>query len=213
MVLIETHNRPRRRFVWPVLMLCCLLVVSMTPTATDAKLPVQPQDPLHEKLDSLKAKLEHYLTHSFGREDDPAAASATFEAISFETCKISWKVFRDFGHSTEMPVPLRDVKTVTYVSVNLSSIDPARTRIYSMETLKRYNVPWSLALDLKIRPGRPRFTQQTIVTKGGKVTRISVEARSYTFLFNHQDQQIAEDISKAFADASNICRSRTLRRR
>jgi hypothetical protein len=43
-------------------------------------------------------------------------------------------------------------------------------------------------------------------TRGGRVTRTALEEKSYAFFFNANDQAITEDVSKAFADASNVCR-------
>jgi hypothetical protein len=60
-----------------------------------------------------------------------------FEAINFETCKITWKTSLEYGDSADLPMPFRDLKMVSQVSVNLSSIDAARTKIYLIEPMKQ----------------------------------------------------------------------------
>jgi hypothetical protein len=199
----------RRRTVF-VLMCCISLALLTSSSATSAKAPAQ--DPLREKLDFLKEKLERYLSHSFKPEESDETGHIRFEAVSFETCKISWKISTEFSDSSEMPVRLRNLQMVNDVTVNLASIDAARTKIYVMEDLKKRNVPWSLALELKIRPGTPGFTQR-MFAKGVQVVRMSTQARQSLFLFNLRDQRIAEQVSQVFADASNLCRYRPQRRR
>ena len=212
MVLIEKHNRSRRHFVWTLLMLCFSLALLTNRVATTAKAPAQSQSLLHERLDFLKAKLESHLSHSV--EQGLHAGDIKFEAISFETCNITWKISTEFGDSTDVPMPLRGVKMVNQVNVNLSSIDAARTKIYVVEQMKQRNIAWSLVLELKIRSGSRGFIQQLVTTKGGQVTRPpTLEERHYAFFFNFRDERIAEDVSKAFTDASTICRSRTQRLR
>lgn len=206
----SSSTTAKARIVSRVLMLCVLVALLAIPGAT---VPAQSQDQLQEKLDLLKEKLERYLSHSYEVEGHPEIGNVTFEAVNFETCKISWKISSEFGRGSDVPMIFRDVRTVNYMSVNLSSIDAARTRIYSMKVLRQNNVPWSLALELNVRPGSPGFTTQMMVNKAGRVTHISVQDRQAIFLFNFRDQQVAEDVSRAFADASTICRSRTQRRR
>ena len=203
------HNRLRHHSLLAVLVLCFSAALL---TATGARVNAQSQDPLQNKLAFLRAKLERYLSHSTGTGEGPDDGNITWQAVSFETCRISWKITTDFGRNPEMPAAFRDLHTLTEASVDLSSIDPARTRLYVLEQLKQRNVPWSLALELKARPGSPGFKHRLITTKGGRVTRVNVEARSSTFVFNTQDQSIAEDVSRVFAEASNICRSRMQRR-
>jgi len=194
----------RRRTVF-VLMCCFSLALLTSSSATSAKAPAQ--DPLREKLDFLKEKLERYLSHSFKPEENDETGHIRFEAVSFETCKITWKVSTEFGHSAELPVQMRDLTMVNRVSLNLSSIDAARTKIYVMESIKQRNIPWALALQLSTRAGSPGFTLQMVTTKRGQVTRIPVlQERQFSFMFDLRDQQIAEDVSKAFADAGAICR-------
>jgi type IV secretory pathway TraG/TraD family ATPase VirD4 len=66
-------------------------------------------------------------------------------------------------------------------------------------------------MELNIRPGTPGFKHQMETTSDGRVTRTALEEKSYAFFFNANDQAIAEDVSKAFADASIICRFRVKR--
>lgn len=193
-------------------MLPLSLALLMTASAKTAQ--GQVQNPLHERLDFLRAKLERYLSHPLEDEAGAEAGNVTFEAISFETCKITWKLSTEFGHNASVPPRMRGLSMVNHASVNLSSIDARRTRIYVLEAMKRRNIPWSLVLELNSRAGSPAVTQQTVVTRPGQVTRIPVlQARQFSFFFNLRDQGIAEDVSKAFADAASICRSRTQRPR
>jgi hypothetical protein len=210
---IVKHDRSRRHSLPAVLVLWLSAALFMTCAATGASVNAQSQDPLQSKLTFLKAKLERYLSHSMGVGEGPEAGNITWEAVSFESCKITWKVTTDFGRSPEMPAALRDLHTLTQASVDLSSIDPARTKLYVMEQLKRQNVPWSLMLELKIRPASSGFKQRMISTKGGQVTAtVNTEARYFVFVFNTQDQAVAEDVSRVFAEASNICQARMQRR-
>jgi hypothetical protein len=188
------------------LTLCLSLALVTTPSATGAKVSAQSQDSLREKLDFLKEKLERHVSHSVGGEMADLG-NLTFEAVSFETCKITWKISTEFGHSADVPVPMRDITMVNRVSVNLSSIDARRTKIYVMESMKQRNIPWSLVLQLSTRAGTPGFTQQVVTNKRGEVTRTPVlQERQVSFFFNLRDQRIAEDVAKAFADASALCR-------
>lgn len=206
------HNRSRRHSLRTVLVLGVSAALLMTCVGTGARVSAQPQDPLQNKLAFLKAKLERYLSHSMGLGEGPDDGNITWKGVSFETCRISWKITTDFGRNPQMPAPFKDLHTLTEASVDLSSIDPARTKLYVLEQLRQRNVPWSLALELKTRPGSPGFKQRIITTKGGRVTRINTDERSNTFVFNTRDQAIAEDVSRVFAEASNICRSRMQRR-
>jgi hypothetical protein len=201
-----------RRTVY-ALMLCLSLALLTTPSATRAKVSAQSQDSLHDKLDFLKEKLERYLSHPVGGEFADLG-NLTFESVSFETCKITWKISTEFGHGADVPAAMKDLTMVNRVNVNLSSIDAARTKIYVMEQMKQRNIPWSLVLQLSTRPGTPGFTQQMVTTRRGEVTRTPVlQERQFSFFFNLRDQRIAEDVSKVFADASAICRSTTPRAR
>ena len=196
------------------LMLFLSLALLTTRSATGAKVLAQSQDPLREKLDFLTAKLERYLSHSIGDEEGAEAGNVRFEAVSFETCKITWKISTEFGHSADVPMPMRDVTIMNHVSLNLASIDAPRTKIYVLESMKQRNIPWSLVLQLTTRAGSPGFTQQIVTTRSGQVTRTpALQERQFAFFFNLRDQRIAEDVSKAFADAGTICRSRTQRAR
>lgn len=206
-------NRTRNHSLPAALALWFFAALILTCAATGASVNAQSQDPLQSKLTFLQSKLERYLSHSLGVGEGPDAGNITWEAVSFESCKISWKITTDFGRSPQMPAAFRDLHTLTQASVDLSSIDAARTKLYVMEQLRRQNVPWSLALELKIRPGSPGFKQRLITTKGGRVaTTVNTEARYFAFVFNTQDQAVAEDVSRVFAEASNICRSRMQRR-
>lgn len=187
------------------------LVLLTTGAATGARLMAQ--DPLQERLEFLKTNLERYLSHS-GPEEAPDVGVVKFEAVNFATCKISWKISTDTGHNAALPIQVRDVKVVNHVSVNLSSIDPARTKIHLIEQMKQRNIPWSLALELNVRAGTPGFTQQMVTTRAGQVTRVpALQERQFSFFFNFEDRRVAEDVAKAFADASGICRARTARAR
>ena len=192
--------------------LMLFLSFALLTTPSDAKVPVR--DPLHEKLDFLKANLEHYLSHSVTPEQAPDLGSITFEAVSFDTCKITWKITTAFNNSAEMPMRMRGMTLVNRASLNLSSIDVARTRIYVVESMKQRHIPWSLALQLSTRAGTPGFTEQIVTTIRGQVTRTPVmQERQFAFFFDLRDQRLAEAVSQAFADASAICRSTPQRAR
>lgn len=146
--------------------------------------------------------------------ESPEIGNVSFEAVSFETCRVAWKSLTETGHSNEIPTALSDIKVLNQVSVDLSSIDATRTKIYEVKGMKRQNISWSLVLELTIRPGRPGFKLQMVTTRRGEVTRIpAMEAKNHSFFFNIRDRLIVEDISKAFAEASNICWSRMQQRR
>ena len=194
-------------------MLCFSLVLLTSLVATIAKAQAQSENLLQQRLDFLKENLESHLSHAVGAEEGLNLGNLKFEAINFETCKITWKASTEFGDGTDVPMPFRDLKTVSQVSVNLSSIDPARTKIYLVEQMKQRNLAWSLVLQLSVRSGGPGFTQQLVTTKGRQVTRAILEERQYQFFFHFRDKQIAEDVSRAFTDASAICRSRPHRPR
>lgn len=190
----------------------CLAV--LTTSAVRAKLvSAQNQDPLQERLDSLKRQLKRSLTHSQGGGEGQEIGNTSFEPLSFETCRVAWRISTDPGHSTDTPAALSDIKVSNQVSVDLSSIDAARTKIYVVEEMRRRNVPRSLVLELKIRPGSTGFNLQMVMDKGGRVTRMPTrEEKYYAFFFNTRDRATAEEISMAFADASNMCRSIIQRR-
>ena len=198
-----------RRTVYALMSFLSLALLT-TSSATDAKAPVQ--DPLYEKLDFLKANLERYLSHSIAQGRD--AGTMTFEAVSFDSCKVTWKISTESGGSAELPVRMRNITIVNQISVNLSSLNPARTTIHVDEFMKQRNIPWALVLQLYVRAGTPGFTQHMVVSRPGQVTRIPVmQVRQSSFYFDLGDQRIAEEVSKAFADASAICQSRTQRAR
>jgi len=180
-------------------------------SATGAKARAQTQDRLHEKLDFLKTNLETYLSHSVEAEGVDLG-NIRFEAVSFETCKVTWKTSVEYGHSSDVPIAFRGLTIVSHVSVNLSTIDASRTKIHVSEVMKRLKGPWSLELLLSTRAGSPGFAQQAVSTKPGQVKQtIALREREQAFYFNVRDQQIAEEVSRAFADASAICRSRSSR--
>ena len=191
-----------------------LSALLMTCAATGASVSAQSQDPLQKKLDYLKTNLERYLSHSLGVGEGAGAGKITFEAMSFETCRITWRISTAFERSADLPASIRDVQILNQVSVDLSSIDTTRTRIYVTEQMRQRGIPWSLHLELRIRPGSPGFKQRMISTRAGRVTaRLNAEQKSFAFAFNTEDQPVAEDVSKVFAEASNICRSRMQRLR
>jgi len=172
----------------------------------------QSQDPLQRKLDFLKTKLESYFTYSEREGEGPVLGNVRFEATSFESCRITWRSSIKFGPNSSLPASLNNVRVANQVSLDLASIDPARTRIYVMESMARRKLPRSLAMELWIRAGSPGFKHRMETTSGGRVTRSAFEAKSYTFFFDRNDQAVAEEVSKAFADATNICRLRVRRR-
>jgi hypothetical protein len=207
MASVKTFNRSVRA----VLMLYFSLALLTSQGATTAK--AQSQDLLQQKLDFLKETLESHLSHAVGAEAGLNLGNLKFEAINFETCKITWKISTEYGDSADVPMPFRDLKIVSQVSVSLSSIDAARTKVYLIEQMKQRNIAWSLILQLSVRFGSPGFTQQLVTTKGRQVTRTTLEERQNGFFFHFRDKQVAEDVSKAFADAGAICRSRPQRSR
>ena len=171
----------------------------------------QSQDALQGKLNYLKTKLESYLTYSEKEGEGPELGNVRFEAIRFDSCRIAWRSSAEFGQNGNLPSPLTNFRIVNQVSVDLSSLNPARTRIYIAENMARRNLRRSLLLELHIRPGSPRFKHQMETTSGGRVIRTALEEKSYAFFFEKNDQSVAEEIAKAFADASNICRLRVRR--
>jgi hypothetical protein len=172
----------------------------------------QPQDPLQVTLDFLKTKLETYMTYSLSEGQGPEVGNSKFEAVGFEGCRIAWKGSSEVGQHTDIPQPLRSVRLEVHTSVELSSIDPDKIRIYTIQEMVKRHLPRALVLELKIRSASPGFKQQLETTAGGRITRQALEVKSYSFFFNTNDQSIAEEVSKAFADASNICRSRMKRK-
>ena len=207
MTSFERYDRSGRHAVRAVLMSCFLLALLTT------KAQAQSQDQLQQRLDFLKDNLESHLSHAVGTEAGLNLGNFKFEAVNFETCKITWKISTDYGDSADAPPAFRDLKIVNQVSVNLSSIDAARTKVYVLEPMKQRHIDWSLVLQLNLRAGGPGFAQQLVTTKGRQVTRMTVEERQYSFFFHVRDEQIARDVSQAFADASAICRSRPQRPR
>jgi hypothetical protein len=176
---------------------------------TGENVTVRSQDPLQEKLFFLKRNLQKYLTHSVGPEQGPQVGTVNLEAVSFETCQIAWKMSTEMRPAPELPTHLKDVKVFNHVSVDLSSLDAIKTKIYVMQEMTRRNMPRSLILELKTRPGASGFKLQMVAIKDGRVTKMpAMTTNNHSFLFDVRDQRMAESISKAFADASNICRSR-----
>jgi hypothetical protein len=191
-----------------ILVLSFCLAVLTTSAVMAKQVAAISQDPLQERLDFLKRQLQRSLTHSPGGGEGQENGNTSFEPLGFETCKVAWRISTDMAHSTDTPSALSDIKLSNQVSVDLSSIDAARSKIYVVEEMRQRNVPGSLVLELKIRPGSPGFKVQMVMAKGGRVTRMPTrEEKSYAFFFNTRGRAAAEDISKAFADASNTCRS------
>ena len=176
-----------------------------------ANVAAQSQDSLKERLDFLKTTLEKHLSYSVKGGEGPEIGSAKFEAIKFEGCRIAWKSSAQFGHSNELPQAPGDFSMVNHVTVDLSSIDPARTKIYTVRQMVARNIPRALGLELKIRPGSTGFKHLTETTRAGRVTRVELEENSFNFFFETNAQSTAEGVSKAFADANSICRSRMKR--
>lgn len=189
-------------------------VVLLTTCAVPCEqVTAQSQDLLQEKLNFLKRKLQTHLTHSVREGEGREIGNVSFEAVSFATCRVAWSILSEVSPNPDTPAALSDFKISNQVSVDLSSIDAARTRIYVVEQMARRNMAGSLVLELRIRPASPGFKQQMVTTKSGRVTRIpTMEAKEYSFFFNTRDRVVAEDISKAFADASSLCRPRMQRR-
>ena len=115
------------------------------------------------------------------------------------------------GASAELPHVMRNTEIENQVSVDLAGIDPSRTRIYVVENMLKRNLSRALILELKIRPGSPGFKHQMETNKEGRGRKAGLEEKSYGFFFDVKDQSIAEQVSKAFAGASNICRGRVKR--
>ena len=173
------------------------------------RIDAEPQDPLRSNLDLLKTKLETYLSYSLS--DGQVLKSTTeFEAVSFANCRIAWK--SSVVQDNNISQALRNVRIVNNTSVDLSWVDPHQTRIYTIKEMAKRNLPRALVLELKIRPGSPGFKQQLVTTVGGRITRNALEVKSYAFFFDTNDQPVAEEVSKAFAEAINICRARLNRR-
>lgn len=163
---------------------------------------------LQEELSFLKEKLEKHLTHSVKAGERAAIGNTVLEAMSFERCRIGWKISSEFRDNHDMPTGIGDIKISNQVSVDLSAIDPAKTKIYVVEGMKRRDISRSLVLELKTRPRTRGFMLQMVTTRGGLVTRVpAIEERQYAFFFDLNDQLVVEKISKAFHEASNICRS------
>jgi hypothetical protein len=176
-----------------------------------AEVAAQSQDALKERLDFLKTTLGSHLSYSVKEGESAQIGSVKFEAIKFEGCRMAWKSSAQFGHSKELPQALGDFSMVNHVSVDLSSIDPARTKIYTVRQMVARNIPRALGLELKIRPGSTGFKHLTETTRAGRVSRVELEENSYNFFFETTAQSTAEEVSKAFADANSICRSRMKR--
>ena len=175
------------------------------------RIDAEPQDPLLSNLDLLKTKMETYLSYSLSDGQGADVGTSKFEAVSFANCRIAWKssVAQD---NNNVPPALRHFRMVNTTSVDLSSLDPRQTRIYTIKEMVKRNLRRALVLELKIRAGSPGFKQQLVTNVGGRITRNALEVKSYAFFFDTNDQAIAEEVSKAFAEATNICRARTNRR-
>ena len=177
------------------------------------RLDAQPQDPLRSTLDLLKTKLETYLSYSLSQGQVAEIGTSKFEAVSFENCRIAWKSSSEVAQdNNNIPPALRNVRIVNNTSVDLSWIDPDKTRIYTIKEMVKRNLPRALVLELKIRAGSPGFKKELETTAGGRITRNALEEKSYSFFFNTNHQAIAEEVSKTFAEAINICRARINRR-
>ena len=177
------------------------------------RIDAQPQDPLRSTLDLLKTKLETYLTYSLSEGQGGEVGTSKFEAVSFTNCRIAWKSSSEVTQdNSNIPPALRNLRIVNNTSVDLSWIDPDKTRIHTIKEMVKRNLPRALVLELKTRAGSPGFKKQLETTAGGRVTRNALEEKSYGFFFNTNDQAIAEEVSKAFTEAINICRARINRR-
>ena len=175
------------------------------------RIDAEPQDRLRSTLDLLKTKLETYLSYSLTDGQSAQVGTSKFEAVSFANCRIAWKssVTQD---NNNVPLALRHLRMVNNTSVDLSSIDPHQTRIYTIREMVKRDLRRALVLELKIRPGNPGFKQQLVTTVGGRITRNALEVKSYAFFFDTNDQPVAEEVSKAIAEAINICQARINRR-
>jgi len=191
-----------------VLLFSFVLFVASPSEQIDA----QPQDSLRETLDFLRTKLESHLSYSLSEGQGPEVGTSKFEAVSFESCRIVWKSSSDVGQHPDNPQPVRSIRIVNHTTVDLSSIDPGKTRIYTVNEMIKRNLPRALVLELKIRSGSTGFRQQLETTVGGRVTRNGLEVNNYSFFFNTNDQSTAEEVSSAFTNAINICRSKMSRR-
>ena len=190
-----------------------LFLLTLLVTLPCERIDAQPQDRLRSTLDLLKRKLETHLSYSLSEGQGPEVGTAKFEAVSFENCRIAWKSSSEVAQdNNNIPPPLRNVRIVNNTSVDLSWIDPDKTRIYTIKEMVKRNLPRALVLELKTRAGSPGFKKQLETSAGGRVTRNALEEKSYGFFFNTNDQAIAEEVSKAFTEAINICRARINRR-
>ena len=177
------------------------------------RIDAQPQDPLRSTLDLLKTQLETYLSYSLSEGQRGEVGTSKFEAVSFANCRIAWKSSSEVAQdNNNIPPALRNLRIVNNTSVDLSWIDPDKTRIYTIKEMVKRNLPRALVLELKTRTGSPGFKKQLETTAGGRVTRNALEEKSYGFFFNTNDHAIAEEVSKAFTEAINICRARINRR-
>src|ERR1044071_5643426 len=113
------------------------------------RIDAQPQDPLRSNLDLLKTKLEKYLSYSLSQEQGAEVGTSRFEAVSFENCRIAWKSSSEVAQdNNNIPPPLRNVRIVNNTSVDLSWIDPDKTRIYTIKEMVKRNLPRALVLEL-----------------------------------------------------------------
>ena len=185
-----------------------IFLLTLLVTLPCGRIDAQLQDRLRSTLDLLKRKLETHLSYSLSEGQGPEVGTAKFEAVSFENCRIAWKSSNEVAQGNNIPQGLRNFRVVNNTSVDLSWIDPDRTRIYTIKEMVKRNLPRALVLELKIRAGSPGFKKQLETTAGGRVTRNALEEKSYGFFFDTNDQAIAEEVSKAFTEAINICRAR-----
>src|SRR5688572_1346132 len=98
-------------FFWLALLTTC--------SAAYEQVAAQPQDPLRERLNFLKQRLEKYLTHSVSEGDGADLGSVTFEAVAFESCQITWRGFTEFSRGAETPAVFSGIKMMSEVSVDL----------------------------------------------------------------------------------------------
>jgi len=182
-------------------------LLTLVVAVPNERIDAQPQDRLGSTLDLLKRKLETHLSYSLSEGQGPEVGASKFEAVSFANCRVAWRSSVEQDNNN-VPPALRHLRMVNNTSVDLSWIDPDKTRIYTIKEMVKRNLPRALVLELKIRSGSPGFKQQLVTTVGGRITRNALEEKSYSFFFNTNDQAIAEEVSKAFAEAINICRAR-----
>ena len=167
----------------------------------------QSQD-LRDRLDFLKTNLERYLSYTIREGNGPELGRARFEVIRFAGCKIAWTSSVEFEQSPDIPKSIGNLNIASQVSVDLGSIDAVSTKIYVVEGMLKRGLTRALVLELKIRPGSPGFKNQMETNKRGRAEASVLDTKSHSFFFDVNDRGVAEDVAKAFADASSICRLR-----